>query len=232
MAGLTSTTRHRWLYGAALGFPAFILLTWWVHHIDGPAGIDEAVLAATVQGRTRPLTIVATVSTGLGSTVGVIIAAILAALLLLWRTRRLLLSLILTITVVETAAVVFLTKELVARDRPPTDWLIGAPAGDPAFPSGHTTNGSVVYVLSAIYLATTLTHRWSRALLVAAGILIGIAIGLSRIYLGYHWATDVLGGWLLAIAVCGTATYVACRLQRIDGSVGYGAEVAHQRAPR
>lgn len=232
MAGLTSTTRHGWLYGAALGFPAFILLTWWVHHIDGPAGFDEALLAAAVQLRTAPLTTVATVVTALGSTIGVIVAAILAALLLLWRTRRLLLPLILTIAVVETAAVVFLTKELIARDRPPTYWLIGAPAGDPAFPSGHTTNGSVVYVLSAIYLATTLTHRWSRALLVAAGMLTGIAIGLSRIYLGYHWATDVLGGWLLATAVCATATHVACRLQRIDRAVGYGAGVAYQRAPR
>lgn len=227
-----STTRNHWLYGAVPGLLAFVLLTWWIHHIDGPTGLDEAVLATTVRVRTTPLTIVATAVTGLGSTVGVIIAGFLAALLLLWRTRRLLLPLILTIAVVETAAVVFLTKELIARDRPPTEWLIGAPAGDPAFPSGHTTNGSVVYVLSAIYLATTLAHRWSRALLVASGVLTGLAIGLSRVYLGYHWATDVLGGWLLAIAVCGTASYVAARLQRIDRPVGYGAGVAYQRTPR
>lgn len=211
MAGLEMATGRRWLSAAVPGFFAFVLLAWWMHLIGGPTALDQRVLAGVVETRTEPLTLAARAVTSLGSTVGVIIAATAAALILVQRTRSLRLTLTLAIAVVETAAIVFLIKEVVARDRPPVDLLIGPPASDPAFPSGHTTNGTVVWLLGTLFLSTTLVRRWSRGLLIAAGIVTSTAIGLSRIYLGYHWATDVLGGWLLATAVCGTAMYVACR---------------------
>lgn len=211
MAELETTTGRRWLYAAVLGFAAFVLLTWWVRRTDGPTVLDQRVLSSVVDTRTAPVNLAAAVVTSLGSTVGVIIAAAALALSLSWRTRSLRLPLVLTVAVVETAAIVFLIKEVVARERPPVRWLIGTPAGDPAFPSGHTTNGTVVWLLGMLFVSTTLVRRWSRAVLIATGTVTSLAIGLSRIYLGYHWTTDVLGGWLLALAVCGTAAYVVRR---------------------
>ncbi|MCM3882822.1 phosphatase PAP2 family protein [Frankia sp. R82] len=93
---------------------------------------------------------------------------------------------------------------LVDRARPPAaDWITH-PSGH-AFPSGHTTTSTLV----AIGVAVILHRRAGRpATRVAAVVLPGlwaISVGASRVYLGVHWPTDVLAGWLLAVflaAVC------------------------------
>jgi undecaprenyl-diphosphatase len=90
----------------------------------------------------------------------------------------------------------------VSRPRPPHDlWLMHA--GGYAFPSGHTTTAALAYVLAA----GLLVQRWPnrRAVLFSCAGLCSVAVGLSRVYLGVHWPTDVLGGWLLAaswLALC------------------------------
>jgi len=120
----------------------------------------------------------------------------------LWRrTQSIGLSLVLPTAVVVTAGLVYLLKSAVSRARPPIDTLLGTPSTDFSFPSGHTTNGSVVYLLSALLMATTFERLWQRRLLRVIGGLVGLAVGLTRVYLGFHWATDVIAGWLLAAAV-------------------------------
>ena len=185
----------------------------WMWRSGGPTTLDDAVLAAMITTRTPILSAAAAAVTALGSfTVVALIAAVFAGVLV-WRTRNLLLPLTLLITVVETSSVVYLMKEVVGRARPPVGSLVGAPALDPSFPSGHTTSGTVVWVLGALLLASTLTHRWARLLVAVAGITVAVMIGLTRAYLGYHWATDVFGGWLLATTICATALYLAARLR-------------------
>ena len=79
------------------------------------------------------------------------------------------------------------------------------PPPDPAFPSGHAMISFVVYGSLAI-VAWHLGGRRAGLLAVAAATLLLIAIGASRIYLGVHWLTDVVGGyiaaatWLVALA--------------------------------
>ena len=206
-------TRTWWLAVAVLGWVGFTAMAVWMWHSGGPTGLDDAVLAAVVAHRTAALGATATAMTALGSFRVVAVVAALIAGLLVWRTRNLLQPLTLLITVVETGSIVYLTKEVVGRDRPPVASLVGPPALDPSFPSGHTTSGTVVWVLGAMLLASTLTRRWARRLVTVTGILLGVVIGLTRVYLGYHWASDVLGGWLLAIAICATALYLAARLR-------------------
>lgn len=94
----------------------------------------------------------------------------------------------------------------VARPRPPVaDWA--APASGFAFPSGHATTSALVAGLLA-------WAAWRRAAPAAArlcGALVAcwaVAVGLSRIYLGVHWPTDVLGGWLYALTWLTAATAV------------------------
>jgi membrane-associated phospholipid phosphatase len=124
------------------------------------------------------------------------------ALVLAYRTRRLLEPVVLLAAVEASSSLVEVLKVAINRARPPMEGMLGPPVFDYSFPSGHTGSSTVLYVLGALLLA--LTERWSsaRRLLVAAGgcVMAGL-IGLSRVYLGYHWLTDVVGAWLLAMIV-------------------------------
>jgi membrane-associated phospholipid phosphatase len=74
-------------------------------------------------------------------------------------------------------------------------------AGDYGFPSGHAT-GSMTLAAAVVLLARR--TRWATRTLVVAGLFV-VGVGFSRLSFGVHYPTDVLGGWLLALAaVAGT----------------------------
>ncbi|MGW1029605.1 phosphatase PAP2 family protein [Streptomyces sp. NPDC002577] len=91
--------------------------------------------------------------------------------------------------------------ELFARARPArTDWATHASGF--AFPSGHATTSA----LAAGLVCWAVTRRAGRALARTACTLAvcwAAAVGLTRVYLGVHWASDVVGGWLFGAAWLG-----------------------------
>ncbi|TDU03150.1 undecaprenyl-diphosphatase [Streptomyces sp. 846.5] len=85
----------------------------------------------------------------------------------------------------------------IARPRPPrADWL--AYASGYAFPSGHTTTSALLAIGLAAALLTRSQRPLTRAAAVLGPALWAVAVGVDRVYLGVHWPTDVLAGWLLA----------------------------------
>ena len=84
----------------------------------------------------------------------------------------------------------------IARPRPPVVAQLVHASGY-SFPSGHTTTATLAYPMLG-WLLSLLIPAWRNTLWTAAAG-IAVAVGLSRVYLGVHWPTDVLGGWCLGL---------------------------------
>jgi membrane-associated phospholipid phosphatase len=91
-------------------------------------------------------------------------------------------------------------KDLVGRDRPPRADAVPPYETSPSFPSGHTLNASVVAGIVAYLLVLRQLRRATRVLTYVVAVAFAASVSLSRVYLGHHWLTDVLAGWLLALA--------------------------------
>ncbi|MDO5711688.1 MAG: phosphatase PAP2 family protein [Micrococcales bacterium] len=180
------------------------LLTWTsgelyeaVSQHDGVALFDQPVLSDMVAVRESWLTVFAYAFTTVG---GPIAEPILAAIVAVWLSRRwrswtpLLLMVIagagsLTMTVVG--------KNYIDRVRPPHVWAVPPYEWSPSFPSGHALNSVVIGGLIAYLLVIRAHRKRTRWFILGCAILFALLMGLSRVYLGHHWLTDVLVGWAL-----------------------------------
>ena len=64
-----------------------------------------------------------------------------------------------------------------------------------SFPSGHAMNSAIVYLILAALVARTQQDRDVRLYVQAAAIALTLVVGVSRVYLGVHWPSDVVAGW-------------------------------------
>ncbi|MDV2077479.1 bifunctional DedA family/phosphatase PAP2 family protein [Marinobacter xestospongiae] len=94
----------------------------------------------------------------------------------------------------------------------PRPELVAQPPGSGAFPSGHTTGITVTLGLLASFVAREFgaRRRWRIYLVFSVPM---VLIALSRLYLGVHWFTDVVGGLLLGLSICG---FVRASYSRYD----------------
>nr|WP_269449954.1 phosphatase PAP2 family protein [Auraticoccus cholistanensis] len=90
-------------------------------------------------------------------------------------------------------------KDLVGRARPPLADAVPPFEHSPSFPSGHSLNALVVAGVVAYLLVLRQRTRRARVLTVTAAALFALTIGLSRVFLGHHWFTDVLAAWILGV---------------------------------
>jgi undecaprenyl-diphosphatase len=92
-----------------------------------------------------------------------------------------------------------LLKDLFQRDRPPAI-LHAVPAINASFPSGHATLSATVFLTLGALIAHFAERRRVRVYALTAAVILSLAVGCSRVYLGVHWPTDVLAGWCLGAA--------------------------------
>ncbi|MEO5817363.1 MAG: phosphatase PAP2 family protein [Gemmatimonadaceae bacterium] len=81
-----------------------------------------------------------------------------------------------------------------------------------AFPSGHTTNATSVIATSAFMLVREGLLPFPLAL--ALALIVAIITGASRVALGWHWGTDVIGGWIAGVGVAALACQLFLVLSR------------------
>ena len=208
--------RGRWLtvtVGAAvLAALAFSGLAWDVVGHHGLALTDPHVTAWVVAHRTGWLTAVLRAVTWLASIVVIIPVALIVAIFFVWRRRRWGPLALLTAAIAGAAASYTIIKAAVGRPRPPPAIWIGHFSGA-AFPSGHAAQSVACYAMLAVILGAGRSARAKTALWSAA-VLIALIVGASRIYLGAHWLTDVLGGYALGALLVAVIVIVALTLSR------------------
>lgn len=91
-------------------------------------------------------------------------------------------------------------KALEGRERPPQGLSVSELEPSFSFPSGHALNATIIAgVLAYLVVLHTRSTRLSRAV-TALAVVHALLMGLSRVYLGQHWLTDVVVAWLLASA--------------------------------
>ena len=192
---------------AALAVGGFVFVAYAIVLGENPAPTGADRTAADIAGEIEVgwLTEIEKVITALGSTVALLVVTALAGTGFAVRRHRAELGILLASTALVLIAVPEL-KDLVDRPRP-ADGLVDA--GGRSYPSGHAAY-SVVYTWLAIAVAVRLRPGWSGGTaLLAAGLLLTAAIGLSRVYLGVHYLSDVSGGWGLGVSAFAIATVVS-----------------------
>ena len=108
-------------------------------------------------------------------------------------------------------------KALFERERPPVIYQ-AVETLNASFPSGHALLSTVFYLTLGVMLTRAFPRKRLKAYVLGVGVLIALLIGLTRIYLGAHWASDVFAGWSVGAAwamLLWLAAYAIGRRQRL-----------------
>lgn len=171
-----------------------------VTEADGVAGLDRPILNWAIAARTPFLETWVTAFTNLGTTLPMVLIGGGAMLALWLRYRRRTIVVLMVIAAAGSITFTVVGKALVGRSRPPLADAVPPYEQSFSFPSGHTLNSTVVAGMLA-YLVVWLAPRiWMRVAAVLSAVSWAIAMGLSRVFLGHHWFTDVVFAWLFGLA--------------------------------
>lgn len=147
---------------------------------------------------------------GGGSVLSLMTLLVLGYLLLLRRYHAMLLVLVATVggMLLNNSL-----KQFFGRERPSIVPHLSEVASA-SYPSGHSMLSAIVYLTLGVMLAQSTSSWRLRMYFVGAALLVSFLIGLTRVYLGVHYPTDVLGGWTVGTAYAVLCAMVAYSLQR------------------
>jgi undecaprenyl-diphosphatase len=211
--GLALTIALVLIFAAALGFG---LVADMVTSETGLYRLDAGAAAWGAEHATPASTWLLGAVTWLGATV-VVLAVTFALGGLEWLRRRRLAVLAFMLTVVVGQNIIAnAVKALVDRERPPVPHL--ADSSGFSFPSGHTAAAAALWAAVALVLGRGRPFR-AKLWLAAGAALVTVAVAATRVLLGVHWLTDVIGG-----AALGFGWFVVC-------AVAFGGVLLHFGAP-
>ena len=189
---------------ACFGTFAFIALAWDSIVEEGVmARIDSRWQSTFVSNRVSWVTTMLRAVAWLGD-IRVLSALIGSAAIVFVLARTPIYAPVVAVTTWGAAALAAILKAALARPRPPAPGHVVAVAGS-AFPSAHAAQAVAFYGVLAWIAAHHLHRRTRRVLVWSASILCAGAVGVSRVYLGVHWPSDVVSGWLI-----GAGWLIAC----------------------
>jgi membrane-associated phospholipid phosphatase len=188
--GLTLTLA---VFAAGASLWTFLELSFEVVTGSPTVGVDLRIINLVATLRTPLLDQIMYVVTFLGNAQTIVVLTALAALvaLIAGRPRD---AVLLVLAVIAGALFFELVKLLVHRPRPPLEDARIVQGGF-SFPSGHSTLSATFYGTVAYLLIRGLAREWQKVLVGVAAAVLVLAIGVSRIYLGVHYPSDVLAGW-------------------------------------
>lgn len=162
------------------------LIRWFAAH-RGPQALQDVGRDLTALGGVTVLTLVTSAVVGF---------------LLISRKRGA--AILMIVAVLGGLVISSVIKHFVNRPRPPRQYQ-AAYVFTASFPSGHSMLSAVTYLTLGALLAQVIQRRVLKLYVISIAVLVTFLVGLSRVYLGVHWPTDVLAGW-----TCGLVWSLVC----------------------
>ena len=179
----------------------------------GPAWLEFALIDLTAIG---------------GSTVlGLVVLAIVGFLLLQARYRT---AAVITVTAASGEIVNQLLKNLFDRPRPTVVPHLRDVVST-SFPSGHAMESAIIYLTLGAMMMRAVEGRLTKAYCMIMAVTLTLLVGISRVYLGVHYPTDVIGGWIFGFAWASICWLIAQRYDRESGVARERKEAARDATP-
>jgi undecaprenyl-diphosphatase len=183
----------------------------------GLQGVDDSVAPWGTARATPFAHDVVDAVTQLGSTRGLLVVVVLVAIVESIRRPNTWLPVFLAVVALGQPVLTNTVKDLLERVRPTID--AGAAALGPSFPSGHSAGAAACYAAVALVLGRGRargTHAW----IAGGAVFVAVAVATSRVLLGVHWLSDVIGGLAL-----GWAWFAVCAIAFGGRMLRFGAPV-------
>jgi len=179
----------------------------------GPAWLEFALLDLTAIG---------------GSTVlALVVLAVVGFLVLQARYRT---AAVIGVTAASGELVNALLKNMFMRPRPTVVPHLRDVVST-SFPSGHAMESAIIYLTLGAMLMRSVEGRMTKAYCLVIAIVLTLLVGTSRVYLGVHYPTDVIGGWAFGFAWASLCWLIAQRFDRESGVAGERRQAARGEKP-